>query len=51
MAETFGYQGAEHDRLFEATYDHEGDEACDQCDIDRIVKRLPARTSLAPRIH
>jgi len=51
MAETFGYQGAQHDKLFEATYDHEGDEACDRCDSDRIVERLPARTSLAPRIH
>lgn len=51
MARTFGYQGAEHDQLFEATYDHERGDTCDECDQDRVIKRLPARTDPAPRIH
>ncbi|RYP55992.1 hypothetical protein DL770_010860 [Monosporascus sp. CRB-9-2] len=51
MAQTFGYQGAEHDQLFEATYDHERGDTCDECDQDRVVERLPARTDSAPRIH
>lgn len=50
MAETFRYQGAEQDQLFEAAYDHEGDETCDQCDVKKVVVRLP-RTNSAPRIH
>ncbi|RYP20808.1 hypothetical protein DL767_009393 [Monosporascus sp. MG133] len=51
MAQIFGYQGAEHDQLFEATYDHERGDTCDECDQDRVVERLPARTDSAPRIH
>ncbi|KAF2180123.1 purine and uridine phosphorylase [Zopfia rhizophila CBS 207.26] len=51
MAQTFGYQGAEYDQLFEATYDHERGDTCDGCDQDRVIKRLPARTDPAPRIH
>lgn len=51
MAQTFGYQGAEHDKLFEATYDHEHGDTCDDCDQDRVIERLPARTDHAPRIH
>ena len=51
MAQTFGYQGAEHDQLFEATYDHERGDTCDECDQDRVIKRLPARIDPAPRIH
>jgi nucleoside phosphorylase len=50
MAETFRYQGADQDQLFEAAYDHKGDETCDQCDVQRVVARLP-RTNSAPRIH
>jgi nucleoside phosphorylase len=50
MAKTFRYQGAEQDQLFEAAYDHEGDDTCDQCDVQRVVARLP-RTNSAPRIH
>ena len=50
MAETFRYQGAEQDQLFEAAYDHEGDETCDKCDINKVVARL-ARKDSAPKIH
>src|SRR5436190_22370524 len=50
MAETSRYQGAEQDQLFEAAYDHEGDETCDKCDFQKVVARLP-RTNSAPRIH
>jgi nucleoside phosphorylase len=51
LSETFGYQGAEHDKLFEAKYEHKGDGMCDQCDSNRIVERRPARISIAPKIH
>jgi nucleoside phosphorylase len=50
MGKTYRYQGADHDQLFEATYDHEGDETCDDCDPKLIVQR-PAREDSAPRIH
>ena len=50
MGQTYRYQGADHDQLFEATYDHEGDETCDDCDPKLIVRR-PARENSAPRIH
>jgi nucleoside phosphorylase len=50
MGQTYLYQGADHDQLFEATYDHEGDETCDECDPKLIVQR-PARNDSAPRIH
>lgn len=53
MGQTYRYQGVDRDRLFEATYDHDGesgDETCDECDSKRIVQRL-ARNGSTPRIH
>jgi nucleoside phosphorylase len=50
MGQTYRYQGADHDQLFEATYDHEGNETCDECDAKLIVQR-PARDDSTPRIH
>jgi nucleoside phosphorylase len=50
MAETFVYQGGEHDRLYQPDYDHPGGETCDGCDTGKEVKRLPARLSTAPKI-
>jgi nucleoside phosphorylase len=50
MGQTYRYQGADHDQLFKATYDHEGDETCDVCDIKLTVQR-PARNDSTPRIH
>ena len=50
MGQTYRYQGGDHDQLFEATYNHEGDETCDNCDPKLIVQR-PARENPAPRIH
>jgi nucleoside phosphorylase len=50
MGQTYRYQGEDHDQLFEATYDHQGDETCDDCDPKLIVQR-PAREDPAPRIH
>jgi hypothetical protein len=50
MGETYRYQGADHDQLFKATYDHEGDETCDECDPKSIVSRL-ARSDSTPKIH
>jgi nucleoside phosphorylase len=50
MGQTYRYQGADHDQLFEATYDHEGEGTCDKCDPKLIVQRT-AREDCAPRIH
>ena len=50
MGRTYIYQGSDHDQLFEATYNHEGDETCDGCNAQSIVQRL-AREDPAPRIH
>jgi len=50
MGERYQYQGIENDQLFEATYDHEGDETCDSCDAKLIVRRT-ARKDSTPRIH
>ncbi|KAK3613742.1 hypothetical protein LTR56_027703 [Elasticomyces elasticus] len=43
MAPAYGHQGGENDWLFEADYDHAGEETCEACDRDRLVRR-PART-------
>jgi nucleoside phosphorylase len=51
MAETFGYQGAEHDQLYQPTYDHQSGETCDECDNSQVIERLPVRTGSAPKIH
>jgi nucleoside phosphorylase len=50
MGEFYRHQGTDHDQLFEATYDHEGDETCDKCDPKFIVQR-PARNNSTPKIH
>ncbi len=50
MGETYRYQGAEHDQLFEARYDHEGDETCEECD-NRLLVQRPARKDSTPKIH
>lgn len=50
MGQTYRYQGADRDQLFEATYDHEGDETCHGCDPKLAVQR-PAREDSTPRIH
>lgn len=41
-ASKFTYLGPEHDRLFEASYEHVGTATCDSCDVTRLVKRVPA---------
>lgn len=51
MKDRFGYPGSEHDQLFEATYDHEGGETCDNCNINKVVVRSPARKDSTPKIH
>jgi nucleoside phosphorylase len=50
MAQTFVYQGAEHDYLYESTYSHAGGETCDRCDIRQTVQR-ESRTTTDPHIH
>ncbi|OAP56959.1 hypothetical protein AYL99_09071 [Fonsecaea erecta] len=51
MAQTFGYQGAECDQLYQAAYEHIGGETCEECDPDQVIERLPPRTSSAPKIY
>lgn len=47
----FVYQGADHDQLFEADYDHVGESAtCEQCDLSKRMVR-PARDCPDPVIH
>ncbi|KAK5689372.1 hypothetical protein LTR17_026302 [Elasticomyces elasticus] len=43
MAPAYDHQGGENDWLFEADYDHGGEETCEACDRDRLI-RWPART-------
>lgn len=50
MGETYRYRGAENDQLFEAAYDHEGDETCEACNNRWLVQR-PARKYSTPKIH
>lgn len=45
------YPGTDQDQLFEPTYDHiNGDSACENCDVARLVHRKPRRNN-EPRIH
>ena len=47
----FAYQGIEHDQLFEAEYDHVGDDTtCEQCDSSRLVERR-IRYNQDPVVH
>ena len=47
----FVYQGADHDQLFQADYDHVGESViCEQCDLSKRIVR-PARDCLDPVIH
>jgi nucleoside phosphorylase len=50
MAQTFVYQGAEHDYLYESTYNHTGGETCNGCDIRQTVQR-ESRITTDPHIH
>jgi nucleoside phosphorylase len=50
MAQTFTYQGTEHDNLYQSSYSHVGGETCDRCEIGQIVKRQ-LRTTSDPQIH
>ncbi len=50
MGETFRHQGAENDELFEAAYDHEGDETCEACNRD-FIKQRPVRIDATPKVH
>jgi nucleoside phosphorylase len=44
------YPGIEHDRLFEATYNHRGGETCGLCDWSKVINQAPRKNS-APKIH
>ena len=46
----YTHQGMEQDRLFEATYPHQGGTTCQQCDPARLMERDP-RFDCDPEIH
>jgi nucleoside phosphorylase len=50
MAQTFVYQGAEHDYLYESIYSHTGGETYNRCNIRQTVQR-ESRTITDPHIH
>lgn len=50
MGDTYRYQGADHNQIFDASYDHSGNEACDKCGPKFILVR-PDRNSSAPKVH
>jgi nucleoside phosphorylase len=51
MYATIGYPGHENDQLFEAGYDHPGNEtSCEYCDTNQLITR-PNRTGNEPCIH
>jgi nucleoside phosphorylase len=47
---SYAYQGKEHDRLFEPTYDHQGGKSCKACDREKEIKR-DERQHPDPVIH
>jgi nucleoside phosphorylase len=50
MGELYRCQGSENDHLFDAAYDHEGDETCEGCNAKFIIARPPRKDS-TPKIH
>jgi nucleoside phosphorylase len=51
MRTKFTYQGTQHDRLYEAEYDHQGNNAtCSHCEASRLIYREP-RSSDVPVLH
>ncbi|PGH15678.1 hypothetical protein AJ79_02272 [Helicocarpus griseus UAMH5409] len=53
MRETYKYQGASNDRLYEADYHHNSEgtsNTCDRCDPNREIRREP-REDTEPMIH
>jgi hypothetical protein len=51
MEPEFGHPGSQHDRLYEAQYDHAaGHSTCESCDSRRLKSR-PARSRAIPAIH
>ena len=47
----FIYQGQENDKLFEASYTHNSDIRCDECDLTRTVPRATRSDPDVPRVH
>ncbi|KAI4741500.1 Pfs, NACHT and ankyrin domain protein [Aureobasidium sp. EXF-12298] len=45
------YQGAEHDRLFEASYLHTSDIGCSGCDPARTIPRRARSNPSEPKVH
>lgn len=52
MVKAFASPGVQHDRLFDAGYDHESSpKNCDRCDRNRLAQGWSAREPSAPEIH
>ncbi|KAF3314682.1 hypothetical protein TWF173_004495 [Orbilia oligospora] len=47
----FKYCGQDSDHLYEATYDHIGQDTCENCDKTNLVTSRGARSSADPQIH
>ncbi|KAI9736859.1 MAG: hypothetical protein M1818_005910 [Claussenomyces sp. TS43310] len=50
MIDKFSHQGAEQDRLFQASSEYNGQEICHDCNVEKTVRRATRKTS-APKIH
>ncbi|KAH8197326.1 hypothetical protein TruAng_008492 [Truncatella angustata] len=50
MEEKYSYPGLGRDRLFEASYTHQGGKTCKKCDSAQTVERSQRKSS-GPRIH
>lgn len=46
----FAYQGADFDVLYNASYNHVGEEACNECSKEEVVRRVP-RENTEPSLH
>ncbi|KAF3177495.1 hypothetical protein TWF788_007698 [Orbilia oligospora] len=47
----FKYCGQDSDHLYEATYDHIGQDTCENCDKTKLAASRGARSSTDPQIH
>ncbi|EGX54058.1 hypothetical protein AOL_s00004g91 [Orbilia oligospora ATCC 24927] len=50
LVEAYTHQGQEHDVLYKADYEHEGDTTCESCNTDEVVSRK-VRKNMYPVIH
>ncbi|KAF3286196.1 hypothetical protein TWF970_009745 [Orbilia oligospora] len=48
LVEAYTHQGQEHDVLYKADYEHEGDTTCESCNTDEVVSRKELVSQIAP---